>query len=204
MVSSDRNIRQINIFSVSVFREMFLFSTACKTIHASPSSREHPYDSAGLSQSGCLTPDHRHMLGTELGLMEMTEVEYMHLQHLIQVHMEAQAGPPDGSDNRSDPATGMVKDTTGSTVISTLTTTQAIDLSTSTDEHGEKTPASYGDVPGFVLAKIRGEDSPTSNSSTSSQKRSRSAARVCLEKRFNTMTADVPRPQDLQSAVLNK
>lgn len=141
--------------------------------------------------------------------MEMTEFEYMHLQHLIQVHMEAQAGPPDGPDDRSHPATGMVKDTTGSTVISPITTTKAIDLSTSTDQHclvtpGEKTPASYGDVPGFVLAKIRGEDSPTSNSSTSSQKQSRSAARVCLEKRFNTMSADVPRPQDLQSAVLNK
>ncbi|XP_026224573.1 transcription factor-like 5 protein isoform X2 [Anabas testudineus] len=149
-----------------------------------------------------------HMLGSDLGLMEMTEVEYMHLQHLIQVHMEAQTGPPDGPDAGSRPVAGMMKDGVGSTVISPLTTTQAIDLSTSTDEHclvmpGEKTPASYGDVPGFVLAKIRGEDSPTSNSSTSSQKRSRSAARVCLEKRFNNVSADAPRPQDLQSAVLN-
>lgn len=180
------------------------------TIHASPSTREHPRDSAGLSEIGCLPPHQMSVLGTELGVMEITEVECMHLQHLIQTDMEAQAGPPDEPDLRSHPTIGTVKDTTGSTVFFPLPTTQAIDLSTSTDEpclvmSGERTPASYGDVPGFVLAKIRGEDSPTSSSSTSSQKRSsRSAARVCLEKRFNTMSADVPRPQDLQSTVFNK
>ncbi|XP_044068462.1 transcription factor-like 5 protein isoform X2 [Siniperca chuatsi] len=197
---------------------MSSFSSACKTIHASssPSFIEHTCDSVGviLSQGGCLTHDQGQMLGmlgTELGLMEMSEVEYTHLQHLIQAHMEAQAAPPDGPDARSHPATLMGKDATGSTVISPFTTTQAIDLSTSTDEHclvmpGEKTPASYGEVPGFVLARVRGEDSPTEphdNSSTSSQKRSRSAARVCLEKRFNTMSADTPRQQDIQSAVLS-
>ncbi|XP_070767303.1 transcription factor-like 5 protein [Enoplosus armatus] len=194
---------------------MSFFSSACKTIHASPSPsfREHTCDSVGviLSQGGCLTHDQGQMLGTELGLMEMSEGEYTHLQHLIQAHMEAQAAPPDGPDARSHPATVMGKDGTGSTVISPLTTTQAIDLSTSTDEHclvmpGEKTPASYGEVPGFVLARVRDGVSPTesrANSSTSSQKRSRSAARVCLEKRFNTMSADTPRQQDIQSAVLS-
>ncbi|XP_040920311.1 transcription factor-like 5 protein [Toxotes jaculatrix] len=193
---------------------MAAFSSACKTLHAplSPSSREHTCDSSVglvLSQGGW-SHDQGQTLGTELGLMEMTEVEYTHLQHLIQAHVEAQAGPPDGSDARAQPATVM-EDTTGSPVISPLTTTQAIDLSTSTDEHslvmpGEKTPASYGEVPGFVLARIRGEVSPTeppANSSTSSQKRPRSAARVCLEKRFNTVSADTPRQLDIQSAVLS-
>ncbi|XP_023284441.1 transcription factor-like 5 protein [Seriola lalandi dorsalis] len=149
------------------------------------------------------------MLGTELSLMEMTEVEYTHLQHLIQAQVEAQAGSPDGPDARGHPATLTVKDATGSTVISPFTTTQAIDLSTSTDEHclvmpGEKTPASYAEVPGFVMARIRGENSPSeppASSRTSSLKRSRSAARVCLEKRFNTVSADTPR-NDIQSAVL--
>ncbi|XP_067448833.1 transcription factor-like 5 protein isoform X1 [Thunnus thynnus] len=191
--------------------KMSSFSSACKTIHVPPStsSREHPYDSAGviLSQGGCLTYDQGQMMGTELGLMGMTEVEYTHLQHLIQAQMEAQA-PPDSPDVRSYPAAVMAKD---ATAISPVPTTQAIDLSTSTEEHclvmpGEKTPTSYGEVPGFVLARIRGEnsltDSPT-NSSTSSQKRSRSAARVCLEKRFNSMSADTPRQQDIQSAVLS-
>lgn len=164
-----------------------------------------------------MTHDQGQMLGVDLGLMEISEVEYTHLQHLIQAHMEAQTAPPDGPDARSHPATVMVKDATASTVVSPFTTTQAIDLSTTTDEHclempGEKTPASYAEVPGFVLARVGGEDSPTeprasgssSSSSTSSQKRSRSAARVCLEKRFNTMVADTPRQQDIQSAILSK
>uniref|UniRef100_A0A3B4VLW8 BHLH domain-containing protein n=1 Tax=Seriola dumerili TaxID=41447 RepID=A0A3B4VLW8_SERDU len=190
---------------------MSAFSSACKTIPVSPSSREHTCDSVGLilSQGGCLSHDQGQMLGTELSLMEMTEVEYTHLQHLIQAQVEAQAGSPDGPDARGHPATVTVKDATGSTVISPFTTTQAIDLSTSTDEHclvmpGEKTPASYAEVPGFVMARIRGENSPSeppASSRTSSLKRSRSAARVCLEKRFNTVSADTPR-NDIQSAVL--
>ncbi|XP_040008676.1 uncharacterized protein LOC120803811 isoform X2 [Xiphias gladius] len=194
---------------------MSAFSSAFKSIHVSPSpsSRDLTCDSVGLilSQGGCLTHDQGQMLGTELGLMEMTEVEYTHLQHLIQAHMEAQAGPPDGPDARPHPASVRATDATGSTMISPVTTTQAIDLSTSTDEHclvmpGEKTPASYGEVPGFVLARVRGEESPTkppANSSTSSQKQSRSAARVCLEKRFNAVSADSARQKDIQSAVLS-
>lgn len=194
---------------------MSSFPSAFKSIH-SPSFREHTCDSVGviLSQGGCLTQDHGQMLGAELGL-EMSEVEYTHLHHLIQAHMEAQAAaaaPPDGPDARSYPATVTFKGATGSMAMSPFTTTQAIDLSTSTDEHcvgtsGEKTPASYGEVPGFVLARVRGEDSPTdprANSSTSSQKRCRSAARVCLEKRFSMLSADTPRQQDIQSAVLSK
>ncbi|XP_010729994.1 transcription factor-like 5 protein [Larimichthys crocea] len=193
---------------------MSSFPSAFKSIH-SPSFREHTCDSVGviLSQGGCLTQDHGQMLGAELGL-EMSEVEYTHLHHLIQAHMEAQAAaaaPPDGPDARSYPATVTFKGATGSMAMSPFTTTQAIDLSTSTDEHcvgtsGEKTPASYGEVPGFVLARVRGEDSPTdprANSSTSSQKRCRSAARVCLEKRFSMLSADTPRQQDIQSAVLS-
>lgn len=165
----------------------------------SPSSGDHTCDSAGviLSQGGGLT----HEQGIELTLMEMSEVEYSHLQHLIQAQVETQAAPSHGPNASSHP-----------TMISPFTTTQAIDLSTSTDEQclvmpGEKTPANYGEVPGFVLAKFSGEDSPTEprgKSSTSSDKRSRSAARVCLEKRFNSMSADTPRQQDIQSAVLSK
>ncbi|KAK2851644.1 hypothetical protein Q5P01_007920 [Channa striata] len=151
------------------------FSPACKTAHASPLFREHEYDPM-------------HILGTELGLMEMTEVEYTHLQQ------------------QANPAAAMAKDATGSTVVSPLTSTQAIDLSTSTAEHclvmpGEKTPA-YGDVPDHVLAKIKGDGSPDTNRDTSSLKRSKSA-RVCLEKRFTSMAAECIRPQDVQPTVLN-
>jgi len=146
------------------------------------------------------------MLCSELGLMEMTDVECSHLQHLIQAHMEVQAGPPDGPDARPHPPAVTVKDVTG------LTSTQAIDLSTSGDDYclvvsGEKTPVAYGDVPGFVLARIRDEESsaePAAKIRTSSQKQSRSAARVCLEKRFDSLCADTTRPQDIHSAVLSK
>ncbi|XP_068585804.1 transcription factor-like 5 protein [Cebidichthys violaceus] len=188
---------------------MSSFPSACTTLHASPSSREHPCDLGGviLSHGGCVTIDHAQMLGPELGLAEMSEVECTHLQHLIQAQMEVHVAPPEFPAARSHPApTVTVKD---GKVTSPSLTTQAIDLSTSTDEHnqampGEKTPASHGEVPGFVLARVRGEDSPTelrANSSTYS--RSRSAARVCLEKRFNTLSADTPRQQDIQSAVLS-
>ncbi|TMS16481.1 Transcription factor-like 5 protein [Larimichthys crocea] len=117
---------------------MSSFPSAFKSIH-SPSFREHTCDSVGviLSQGGCLTQDHGQMLGAELGL-EMSEVEYTHLHHLIQAHMEAQAAaaaPPDGPDARSYPATVTFKGATGSMAMSPFTTTQAIDLSTSTDEH---------------------------------------------------------------------
>lgn len=146
------------------------------------------------------------MLGTELGSMDMTDAEYAHLQHLIQVDMEEQAGSPGGPDVEAHPAA----------VIPPPAATQAIDLSTSTEDHcvlmpgyGENTPVSYGEVPGYVLAKMRTEDSPsnstfTSATTTTSQNRSRAAARVCLEKRFNNVSAEISRTQNLQSAVLSK
>uniref|UniRef100_UPI0037E70AEA transcription factor-like 5 protein n=1 Tax=Semicossyphus pulcher TaxID=241346 RepID=UPI0037E70AEA len=190
---------------------MSCLSSSFKTSHVSPSVRELTCDSAGVSQCGCLTHDQGQMLGPGLSLMEMSEVEYSHFQHLIQSEMEIQAVPPGEPEARSSPATVILQDANGSTVTSPFTTTQAIDLSTSTDEHslimpGEKTPASYGEIPGFVLARVRGVDGPSEprpNTSKCSQKRSRSAARVCLETRFNTMSADTPRQQDIQSAVLS-
>ncbi|XP_008280107.1 transcription factor-like 5 protein [Stegastes partitus] len=188
------------------------FTSASKTIHVPSSSREHVCDSVGLilNQGGCLTYEQGQMLGPELGLIEMAEAEYSHLQHLFQADMEAQAGRPHCLEVRSNPAAVVVKEATGSTVISQFTTTQAIDLSTSSDGHclvlpGLKTPSPYGDVPGFVLARIRGEERKSevpANSSKTLQNRTGSAARICLEKRFNTMCADTPRQQDIHSAVL--
>ncbi|XP_072224084.1 uncharacterized protein [Leuresthes tenuis] len=176
---------------------MSSLSSAYKTIYGSSSSNGHSSDSVGQDQG--------QMLCSELGLMEMTDVECSHLQHLIQAHMEVQSGPPDGPDARPHPPAVTVKDITG------LTSTQAIDLSTSGDDYclvvsGEKTPVAYGDVPGFVLARIRDEESstePAAKIRTSSQKQSRSAARVCLEKRFDSLCADTTRPQDIHSAVLS-
>ncbi|KAG7519529.1 transcription factor-like 5 protein isoform X1 [Solea senegalensis] len=165
-------------------------------------------DSVGqmLSQGGCLTHDLGQMMGSESSLMKMTEVEYTHLQHLIQTQLEAQAGPPDGSGVHGHPATVMVKDPTASTGLSASTTTQAIDLSTSNElvMQGDKTPGPYGEVPGFVLARITGKGSLTKlhvNSRTSSLRQPRSAVRVRLEKRFKSMSADSPK--DVQSVVLS-
>ncbi|XP_071750736.1 transcription factor-like 5 protein [Centroberyx gerrardi] len=196
---------------------MSTFSTACKTVHVSPSSREYSCDSVGMivSQSGCMTHDPGQILGTELNLMEMTEVEYTHLQHIIQTHMEAQAADPDGSDVRCHPTTATTKDAAVSIVISPSPTTQAIDLSTSTEEQslmsslpGEKTPTTCGEVPVSVLARVRREVNvtqaePPANSSTSLLTRPHPSARVCLEKRFNCVPGDIPRQQDAQSAVLS-
>lgn len=158
-----------------------------------------------MSQGGSLKhdgDDGGHGDAGEPCLVEMSEVEYTQFQHLLQVQMGTQGATPDVPDAKSHPATVME--------ISPVTTTQAIDLSTSTEEHwvvmpGEKTPVSNSEVPGYVMARIRSKYSPNEpygSSGASAQKRSRPAARVCLEKRFNTIEA--PRQQDIQSAVFNR
>ncbi|XP_074538355.1 uncharacterized protein LOC141799862 [Halichoeres trimaculatus] len=162
-----------------------------------------------MCQGGCLTQDQGQMLGSEFSLVEMSDVEMTHLQHLIQSQMEPQAALPDEPNARPPCATVIVEDITESTVMSPFS--QAIDLSTSTEEQGlvmpgEKTPTSFGEVPGYVLARGMREDilnEQHPNSSSTSQKRSRSASRVCLETRFNTLSADTPRQLDIPSAVLN-
>lgn len=182
-----------------------------KAIHGSLSFGEQTSDSAGLflNQGGCVNQKQGQVLCSELGLMDMTDVEYSHLQHFFQAHMDVQAGPPDGPDARIHPATAIV---TNTKEMSPLTSTQAIDLSTSNDDHceamsGEKTPVSYGEVPSSVLARIRSEESLSETpvkGRTSSEKLSRSTTKVCLEKRFNSMCTDTTREQDIHSAVLSK
>ncbi|KAM6976832.1 transcription factor-like 5 protein [Aplochiton taeniatus] len=51
-------------------------------------------------KNGNVNNDQGQVMGTELNLMEMTEVEYTHLQHIIQTHMEAHTVDPDGSEVR--------------------------------------------------------------------------------------------------------
>lgn len=204
------NINIHSVFLRSSESKMAAMSVTCETTHVSPSSRE-----LMLSQVGCLPHDQGQMLGVDLGLMEMPEAEYTQLQHLIQANVEeAHAGPTEGPDARAQPAAVMVKEATGSTTaMSPFTTTQAIDLSTSTDKYGvvmpgEKTPASsYGEVPGNVLAKMRDENSPREPpacSRTAPLRRPGSSARVCLEKRFNTTSADTDTLRNKDAAVLSK
>lgn len=64
-------------------------SVACKTSYVTPPSGQYVSEPVNIivSQKGC---DQGQVVSTEFNLMEMTEVEYTHLQHLIQSHMEAQ------------------------------------------------------------------------------------------------------------------
>ncbi|KAM4736724.1 uncharacterized protein FYW61_004388 [Anableps anableps] len=184
-----------------------------KTLHSSSTSSEHTSDVIGLiwSQGACGTQNQGLTTGSEFDLMEMSDFEYSHLQHLNQAQVEP--GLSDDPDTTPPSVAVVVQNATSSTGISPNTSSQAIDLSTSTsnDDHslvmpGEKTPVFYGEVPSFVLARIRGEESPikvTVKEEEFSKKRSISAARVCLEKRFNSMCADTTRQPDSHSAVLS-
>ncbi|XP_026881096.2 transcription factor-like 5 protein [Electrophorus electricus] len=65
-------------------------SVACKALHVTPSVGQYVSDpvSVLVNQNGC---DQGSVVTSEYNLLEMTEVEYTHLQHIIQSHMEAQA-----------------------------------------------------------------------------------------------------------------
>ena len=85
------------------------------------------------------------LLATEINLMEMSEGEYTHLQHLLQTQMDGQAaGHHDGADVRypaamfglsvtAQPA-ATAKYYPGSAKMCSSPTVQAMDLSTSNDE----------------------------------------------------------------------
>lgn len=150
------------------------------------------------------------MSKTEVTL-EMSEAEISHLKRLIQVDTETLAEYCHGPNASNRPAAVMLKDASGSITISTLMSTQAVDLSASTDEQslmpGEQTPAYYGEVPGSVLAKVICEDSPTvppAKRRTYSHIGFRPAAKVCLDKRFRTMPPETRRQQDVPSSRLSK
>lgn len=146
------------------------------------------------------------MSAKELPLMEL-EVEYSHFQHFMQTCIDPQAAPSASSHL----AAVMVADV-GSSVASPFTASEAIDLSTTADDQcpmmpGEKTPAPYGEVPGFLLDMASGEDGPAGSrakTSTYSHSQSGSAARVCLEKRFNIMSADTSRKEEFRYSCYDK
>lgn len=73
-------------------------SVACKALHVSPSG-QYTSDpvSVIVSQNGCVSNEQGQVLSSEYSLLEMTEVEYTHLQHIIQSHIEAQAAEQEAS-----------------------------------------------------------------------------------------------------------
>ncbi|RVE70776.1 hypothetical protein OJAV_G00067840 [Oryzias javanicus] len=192
---------------------MSSLSSSRKTTLASSSAREHASDSVELilTQSGFVTQDQGEILTSDLDLIEMTEAESSDLQNFIRGRTETQAGPAEGPDTRPHPTVVTGKDAANSTAVSPLTSTQAIDLSVSSDDHClltsvEKTPVSYGEVPGFVLARVDMEDSPATplgKLRRSSQKQFSSSARVCLEKRFNSMCPDTTRQPNSHPTLLS-
>lgn len=194
--------------------KMSSLSSSCKTALASSSVREHASDSVELilTPSGFVTQDQGQMLTSDLGLIEMTEAEYSDFQNFICGRAATQAGPAEGPDSRPHSTVVIGNDPDNSTAVSPLTSTQAIDLSVSSDDHClltsvEKTPVSYGEVPGFVLARINTEDSPATplgKLKRSSQKQFSSSARVCLEKRFNSMCPETARQPDIHPTLLNR
>lgn len=150
------------------------------------------------------------MSAKALPLMEL-EVEYSHFHHLMQTCIDPQAAPSVVPGASSHLAAVMVADV-GSSEASPFTASEAIDLSTTADDQspmmpGEKTPAPYGEVPGFLLDMARGKDGPAgprAKTSTYSHSQSGSAARVCLEKRFNIMSADTPRKEEFRYSCYDK
>ncbi|XP_047222167.1 transcription factor-like 5 protein isoform X1 [Girardinichthys multiradiatus] len=180
-----------------------------KSLHASSTSSGHTSDFVGLiwSQGACGTQGQGLTVGSEFDLTEMSDVECSHFQQFIQMQMEP--GLSDTPKASPPPAALVVQDASCSTWISPRTSSQAIDLTTSTsnDYHslvmpGEKTPVFYGEVPSFVLARIGGEESPI-KAAMKEGASSKNRARVCLEKRFNSMCPETTRQQDSCSAVVS-
>lgn len=160
------------------------------------------------SLSGHWTHKLGRMLKAEVTL-EMSEIEISLFQHLIQIDKETYAEDCLGPNASNQPARVMCQDAFGAITISPLVSTQVVDLSASTDVQSlmqvERTPACYGEVPAFVLAKVIFEDSPTvppAKSRTYSHIGFRS--KVCLDKRFCTMSPESRDQQDVPSSRLSK
>lgn len=121
-------------------------------------------------------------------------MDYSHFQHLIQTSSDGLA--PDVTPH---PVTVTLTDAAGSPAVFPLS--EVIDLSMPASEQcpavsGEKTPGTYGEVQGFLLDIAKG--CPGAKTSVYSHNRSGSAARVCLEKRFNIMLTDASNQQDIR------
>lgn len=136
------------------------------------------------------------MSASKIPVLEI-EMDYSHFQHLIQTSSAGFA--PDVTPH---PVTVTLTDAAGSPAVFPLS--EVIDLSTSASEQclavsGEKTPGTYGEVPGFLLDVARGCSSgPCAKNGVYSHNRSGSAARVCLEKRFKSMSEDALNHQDIR------
>lgn len=127
-------------------------------------------------------------------------MDFSHFQQLIQT--SAAGFAPDVTPH---PVTLTLTDAAGSPAVFPFT--EVIDLSTSASEQcpGEKTPGTYGEVPGFLLDIARGcSTGPCPKTSGHSHNRAGSTARVCLEKRFKILSADPSNYQEIRCGAASK
>lgn len=141
--------------------------------------------------------------------LKMSEVEISHLQQLINVDRQTYAEECFGPNVAYQPVREIVEDTLGSITISPLASSEAVDLSASTDGQslmlGERTPACYGEVPAVVMAKVVCEDSPTTPYAKSrSYPHIGFRSKVCLDKRFCTMSPQTSGQPDAPSSCQSK
>ncbi|XP_076875057.1 transcription factor-like 5 protein [Brachyhypopomus gauderio] len=158
-------------------------SIACKALHVTPSVGQYTSEpvSVIVNQNVC---DQGTIVSSEFNLLEMTEVEYTHLQHILQSHMEAQAVERDESDeiNQLSNTEGILashpKSENDSPPCSSPVGQPGVQYTISASDHegpadvqevkmilysdpgssvtvGERTPTSFGEVPDSVLAKVR-------------------------------------------------
>ncbi|XP_058266615.1 uncharacterized protein LOC131366286 isoform X2 [Hemibagrus wyckioides] len=165
----------------------------CKTPHATPPLGQYisePVNTIVRSPNGC---NQGQVITSELNLMEMTEVEYKHLQDLIQSHMEAQDVPvevqinppsstPDGESEKSSkvcpsPYTSPESqpDASSSSSSASVSSNQGLEDS---------------EVPSAVMENIRcvRKGARKRNRRVHAHgSRLHTRARVCLEKRFMSL-----------------
>ncbi|XP_028308354.1 transcription factor-like 5 protein [Gouania willdenowi] len=142
------------------------------------------------------------------GLMEMTDGHGFEVWAKIETH----SGFPEGPDTRSPSFRELDQNAIEEKLVSPYTApSHPIDLTTASDHHyvesfGQKTPLSHGDVPGYVLARMRDEECPPALHPPPQlmEKHTASAVKVCLERRFNAMAPEPVKLLDLHSAVINK
>lgn len=156
----------------------------CKTPHATPPLGQYisePVNTIVRSPNGC---DQGQVITSELNLMEMTEIEYKHLQDLIQSHMEAQdvpvevqINPPSSSPNGESEKSSKVcpspytspesqPDASSSSSSASLSSNQGLEDSkevklllysdpSNVNSLRDSTPLCKGEVPSAVMENIR-------------------------------------------------
>ncbi|KAI5612076.1 hypothetical protein C0J50_0744 [Silurus asotus] len=205
-------------------------SVACKLSYVTPPSGQYVSEPVNVivGQKAC---DQGQATSSEMNLLEMTEVEYTHLQHLIQSHMEAQDGaeevrlnPSSSAECESENDCMACQPGASSSSSSSSLLTQSVSSNQRADDRqevllysdpssisslGESTPTGSAEIhSSFLAMKMRCVMEGARERSVSRRVfpfslRPNPPARVCLEKRFNCASCDSTKKSESQAAVLN-